>query len=71
MGWADYLFSCLGDETDRLTRLALSTDAEIKERINASTPSYTIDSIEDTFRPGTVFESFQYQAKTPFPTGLC
>ena len=65
MSWAAYLFNGLGDKADRITRLAPSTDAEIKERISASMPSYTTESVEDTFRPGTVFESFHYQAKTP------
>ena len=64
MAWTDYLFNDLGDKVDRLTCLALRTDAEIEKRINASTSSYTIKSIEDTFRPGTVFESFHHQAKT-------
>ena len=71
MAWADYLFIGLGDKADRLTRLAPSTDAEIKERISALKPSYTTDSVEDTFRPGTVFESFHYQGKTPIPTWPC
>jgi len=53
------------DKADRLTRLAPSTDAEIKERIGAPISSYTTESVEDTFRPGTIFESFHYQAKTP------
>ena len=47
-----------------MTRLAPSKDAEIKERISASTSSYTTELIEDTFRLGTVFKSFHYQAKT-------
>ena len=65
MAWTNYLFNNLGDKADRLTRLDLSTDAEIKEMIRASTFSYTMESTEDSFRPGTVFESFYYQAKTP------
>ena len=65
MAWADYLFHDLGDKADRLTCLAPSTDAEIKEKISALTSSYTTQLAEDTFRPGTVFESFHYQAKTP------
>ena len=65
MAWADYLFNGLGDKADRLTRLAPGTDAEIEERISASTSSYTTKSVEDTFRPETVFESFHHQAKTP------
>jgi len=65
MAWADYIFHGLGDKVDQLTRLTLSTDAEIKERINASTSSYTTESVEDTLRSGTVFESFYHQAKTP------
>ena len=27
--------------------------------------SYTTESVKDTFRPGTVFESFHHQVKTP------
>ena len=65
MAWANYLFNGLGDKADRLTRLAPNTDAEIKEKISASTLSYTTKSTEDTFRLDTVFESFHYQAKTP------
>jgi len=41
MAWANYLFNDLGDKADRLTRLAPSTDAEIKEKISASTSPYT------------------------------
>jgi len=65
MAWVNYLFNCPGDKADRLTRLTPSTDAETKERINASTSSYTTESTEDTFRPGTIFKSFHCQAKTP------
>jgi len=64
MAWADYLFNGLGDKANRLTHLVPSTDAEIKERISASTSSYTTESAEDTFRPDTVLKSFHYQAKT-------
>ena len=49
MAWANYLFNGLGDKADRLTRLAPSTDAEIRERISASTSSYTTESAEDIF----------------------
>ena len=65
IAWIDYLFNGLGDKADWLTRLALSTDVEIKERISASTSSCTTKSAEDTFRLGTIFKSFHYQAKTP------
>jgi len=65
MAWANYIFNSLGDKTDQLTRLAPSMDAEIKERINASTSSYTTKLTVDTFRPGIVFKSFCYQAKAP------
>ena len=65
MAWADYFFHGLGDKADRLTRMTPSTDAKIKERISASTSSYATKSAEDTFRPGTVFEGFHYQDKTP------
>jgi len=65
MARASYLFNGLGDKADRLTYISCSTDAEIEERISASTSSYTMESVEDTFRPGTVFESFHHQAKTP------
>ena len=57
---ADYLFNGLGDKAGQLTRLAPSADTEIKERISASTPSYTTDSIGDTFKLGRVFASFYY-----------
>ena len=33
MAWANYLFNGLRDKADRLTHLAPSTDAQIKERI--------------------------------------
>jgi len=55
----------LVDKADQLTRLAPSTDAEIKDRISASTSSYTTESNEDTFIPATVLESFHDQAKIP------
>jgi len=60
MAWVDYLFNGLGDKANRLTRLATSTDVAIKERISASTSSYTVESAEDNFRPDTVFKSFHY-----------
>ena len=70
MAWVDYLFNGMGDKTNQLTRLAPSTDAEIKERRNnTSTSPYTTESAEDTFRPGTVFESFHHQAKIPITNG--
>jgi len=65
MAWASCLFNGLGDKADQLSHLASIKDAEIKEKINASTTLYTIESNEDTFRPGTIFESFHYQAKSP------
>ena len=64
MAWANYLFNGLWDKADRLTRLVPSTDVEIEERVGASTSSYTTESAEDTFRSGTVFESFHHQART-------
>jgi len=45
--------------------LAPRTDEEIAERISASTSLYTTESIEDTFKSDTVFESFHHQAKIP------
>jgi len=65
MAWANYLFNGLGDKADRLTRISPSTDAEIEERINTSTSSHAMESVEDTFSPGTVFKSFHHQAKIP------
>jgi len=72
MAWANYLFSGLKiffsglrDKADRLSCLNPSTNAEIKERIDASTSIYTTKSNENTFRPGTVIESFHHQAKAP------
>jgi len=64
MSWANYLFPGV-NKTDPMTRLALSTDEEIFERISASTRSYTTESNEDTFKPDTIFERFHYQAKVP------
>jgi len=64
MVWANYLFNILGDKADRLTHLASSTNAKIKERTCASTSSYFTELTEDTFRPGIVFKSFHYQGKT-------
>jgi len=61
MAWANYLFNGLGDKADRLTHLAPSTDVEIKERISTSMSSYTTESVEGTFRLGTVFKSFYHQ----------
>jgi len=69
MAWVDYLFNGLRDKANQLTRLAPSTDAEIKKKISISTSSYTTESAEDTFRPGTVFESFHHQAKIPITNG--
>ena len=65
MAWADCLFNSLGDKAIQLTRHAPRTDAKIKERISASTSSYTTESAEDTFKLGTVFERFHYHPKTP------
>ena len=65
MARANYLFNGLWDKGDQLTRLVPSTDAKIEGRINASISTYTTESVEDTFRMGRVFESFQHQAKTP------
>jgi len=41
MAWVNYLYNGLGDKADQLTRLALSTNVEIKERISVSTSTYT------------------------------
>jgi len=71
MAWTDYFFNGLGDKANRLTRLAPSTNAEIKERISESMSSYTTESAENTFRPSTAFESFHYQAKTPIFNRPC
>jgi len=65
MAWAKYLFNGLGDKVDRLTHLAPSTDVEIEGRISTSMSSYTTESVEGTFRLGTVFKSFYHQPKTP------
>jgi len=62
MSWGNYLFPGV-NKTNLMNRLALSTDEEIFERINASTSSYTTESNEDTFKSVTVFESFHHQAK--------
>ena len=62
MSWATYLFPGV-NKANLMSRLALSTDEEIFERINASTSSYTTESNEDTFKPDTVFESLHHQAK--------
>ena len=43
------------NKTDPMTRLALSTDEEIIERISASTSSYATESNEDTFKSDIVF----------------
>ena len=58
-------FQQSGDKADQLFYLTPSTNVEIKERIGASTSLYTTEPNKDTFRPGTVFKSFHYQAKTP------
>jgi len=63
MAWVDYLFNGLGDKASQLTHLAPRTDVEINEKIRALTFSYTIEIAEDTFRLGTIFESFHHQAK--------
>jgi len=60
MAWANYLFKGLGDKVGRVSHLAPSTDAEFKERIDASMSLYITES-----KPYTVFESFHHQAKTP------
>jgi len=64
MASVNYLFKGLGDKTNQLSHLAPSTDAEIRGRISVSTSSYTTESNEALFKPGTIFESFHYQAKT-------
>ena len=60
-----YLFNDINEKSSPVTSLAPYIDAEIAERINASTSSYTTESNEDTFRPDTVFESFNHQARIP------
>ena len=65
MAWTDYVFNGPGDKANQLTHLTSSTDAKIKERISASTSSYTTESAEDIFRLGIVFDSFHHQAKIP------
>ena len=65
MSWVSYLFNDINDKSNPVTRLAPSADEEIVKRIHASTSSYMIESNEDTFKPGTVFESFHHQAKIP------
>jgi len=59
MSKATYLFSGV-NKANPMTRLALSADEEIFERISASTNSYTTESNEDTFKPDTVFENFHH-----------
>jgi len=63
MSCVSYLFNDLNDKNVPVTRLAPSTDEEIVEKISVSTSSYITESNEDTFKPGTVFESFHHQAK--------
>ena len=65
MAWANYLFEGLGDKIGQMSHLALSTDMEIEERINASTSSYISISYEDMFKPDIIFESFHHQARIP------
>ena len=65
MSWENYLFHGLGAKTGTMSRLAPSTDAEIKERIDASVSSYTTESNEDTFKPDMVFKSFHHHARIP------
>ena len=48
-----------------MTWLAPSINEEIFESISTSTSSYTTESNEDTFKLGTIFESFHPQAKVP------
>jgi len=54
ISWANFLFPGV-NKTDSMTWLALSTDEEIIERINASTSSYTTESNDDTFKSDTIF----------------
>ena len=54
ISWANVLFPGV-NKTDSMTWLALSTDEEIIERINASTSSYTTESNDDTFKSDTIF----------------
>ena len=59
------MFQDLGNKTGPISRLAASTNEEIKERIFVVVSSYTTESNEDTFHPDTVFESFHHQMKVP------
>ena len=58
MSWVSYLFNGINEKSNSVTCLAPSTDEEIVKRISASTSSCMTDSNEDTFKLGTVFESF-------------
>ena len=65
MSWANYLFQDLENKMGPISRLAVSTDEEINERIFAMVSLYTIESKEDSFKPDIVFESFRHQYKIP------
>ena len=65
MSWANYLFCGLGEKSSLVSRLAIITDTEITEMISELVTSFIIELNEDTFKPDTVFDSFQHQAKIP------
>jgi len=65
MSWANYLFCGLGEKSSLVSRLAIITDTEITEMISELVTSFITESNEDTFKPDTVFDSFQHQAKIP------
>ena len=55
----------LGEKSGLVTRLATSTNIEIMERISESVTSYATESIQETFKSDTVFDSFHHQAMIP------
>ena len=63
MSWANYLFCGLREKSGLVSRLTASTDTEIIGRIFESVTSNTTESIEDTFKPDTIFDTFHHQAK--------
>jgi len=65
MGLSKLLVSRLRNKMGPISRLAVSTDEEINERIFATVSSYTIESKEDSFKPDIVFKSFHHQYKIP------
>ena len=59
------MFTGFGEKAAPIFGRSPSTVEEIWDRIESATETYTSQSDEDTFKAGTIFESFHHQAGVP------